>query len=530
MFSQDETRSSIPDQDMLEIYQESLELPSLGQIIKGVVERIEPEEVYINVGFKVEGTCKTEEFKDSSGNVNIKIGDIVDVYVEKANYKAGIIRLSWKKAIESLVWSKLEKAYNEKEEIRGKVIKKVKGGLEVDLGVPAFLPSSHVELKAKRNLEKYIGRELGLKIIKFNKKKENVIVSRKVLLEEELQRKKKELLDSLEEGSVVYGVVKSIMDYGAFVDLGGIDGLLHLQDMSWGKINHPKELIRVGQKIKAKVIKFEREKEKIALGIKQLKEDPWNFVYEKYPPGKKVKGKVVSMVNFGAFVELEEGVEGLLHITEMSWKKIKNPKEVLNINDIVEVVILDVEPDQRRISLSLKQAGENPWSIIASKYKPGEKVRGIVRNITDFGAFVEIEEGVEGLVHLSDVTRKPIKHPSEILKSGEEVEVVIIAMDVQRQKLSLSMKDLEPDEWDNFVTRHEVSDVIEGKVKRIADFGVFVMVAEGVEGLVHISEIPRAPDQRIERMFKVGDDVKVKIIRIDKDSRKLGLSMKDLDY
>lgn len=529
MFSPDETHGNIPDNELLELYQESLDLPTAGSIIKGVVERIEPEKIYINVGFKIEGTCMTEEFKDSEGNLNITIGQEVEIFVEKANYKTGIIRLSRKKALEILIWNKLEKAYKNKEEVKGKVVKKVRGGLEVDLGVPAFLPSSQVDIKIKRNLEKFIGREFLLRIIKFNRKKENIIVSRKVILEEEQEKKKNEILSTIEEGSIVYGVVKSLTEYGAFIDLGGIDGLLHIQDMSWGRINHPKEILRVGQRIKAKVIKFEKEKEKIALGLKQMREDPWNYVYEKYPPGKKVKGKVVSIVSFGAFVELEEGVEGLLHITEMSWKKIKNPKEVLEVNDIVEVAVMEVNLDQKRISLSLKQVVENPWNTIALKYKVGEKIRGKVRNITDFGAFVEVEEGVEGLIHLSDITRKPINHPSEVLKTDMEVETVIIALDSQRQKLSLSMKDLEPDEWNNFVEKHELYEVLEGVVKRIADFGIFVMVAEGVEGLVHISEIPKAPSQRIQRMFKVGDTVKVRIIRIDKDTKKLGLSMKDLE-
>lgn len=529
MFSQDETHGSKPNEDLLELYQESLELPSAGTIIKGVIERIEPEETYINVGFKIEGTCKTEEFKDTEGKLEVKVGQEVEVLVEKANYKAGIIRLSRKKAKELLIWNKLEKAFKNKEEVRAKVLKRVKGGLEVDLGVIAFMPSSQVDLKTRRNLDKYIGREFPVKIIKFNRKKENIIVSRKVILEEELEKQKRDTLESLEEGKVVYGIVKNITDYGAFVDLGGIDGLIHLQDMSWGRISHPKEILRVGQKIKAVVIKYEKDKEKIALGLKQLKEDPWNLVYEKYPPGKKVKGKVVSVVSFGAFVELEEGVEGLLHITEMSWKKVKNPKEVLDVGDEVEVVILEVNLDQKRISLSLKQVGENPWNTLAAKYKVGDRIKGKVRNITDFGAFIEVEEGIEGLVHLSDITRKPINHPSEVLKSDMEVEAVIIAIDPQRQKLSLSMKDLEPDEWDNFISKYEISDVLEGIVKRIADFGVFVMVGEGVEGLVHVSEIPKAPNQRVERMFKVGEKVKVRIIRIDRDTKKLGLSMKDVE-
>lgn len=529
MYSQDETHGPKHNEDLLELYQESLELPSAGTVIKGVVERIEPEETYINVGFKIEGTCKTEEFKDQEGNLDVKVGQEVEVLVEKANYKAGIIRLSRKKAKELMIWNTLEKAFKNKEEVRAKVLKRVKGGLEVDLGVMAFMPSSQVDLKTRRNLDKYIGREFTVKIIKFNRKKENIIVSRKVILEEEAEKKKKDTLDSIEEGKVVYGTVKSLTEYGAFVDLGGIDGLIHLQDMSWGRINHPKEILRVGQKIKAVVIKYERDKEKIALGLKQLKEDPWNLVYEKYPPGKKVKGKVVSIVSFGAFVELEEGVEGLLHITEMSWKKIKNPKEVLDVGDEVEVVVLDVNLDQKRISLSLKQVGENPWNTLAQRYKVGDRIKGKIRNITDFGAFVEVEEGVEGLVHLSDITRKPLNHPSELLQTDMEVEAVIIAIDPQRQKLSLSMKDLEPDEWDNFVSKHEISDVLEGVVKRITDFGVFVMVDEGVEGLVHVSEIPKAPNQRVERMFKVGEKVKVRIIRIDRDTKKLGLSMKDVE-
>jgi small subunit ribosomal protein S1 len=529
MFTADDPQNPVKQDELLEMYQEALEVPSAGSVVHGKVVRIQSEYVFIDVGFKGEGICKTEEFKDEQGNLTIQTGDEVDVLVEKASLAQGVVILSKSKAHEMLVWKKLEAAFKDGTPVNAKVLKKVKGGLEVDIGVPAFMPASQADARMRRNLDPLLGQDLQVKIVKLNRRRENVVVSHRDVMEQETRQKKEELFTHLEEGVDMEGTVKSMTEYGAFVDLGGIDGLLHVSDISWGRIGHPKEMLKIGQQVQVRVLKFDRESEKISLGMKQLTEDPWIVAFEKYPPGKRITGKIVNLAPYGAFVELEPGVEGLLHVSEMSWKRIKNPSQVLTPGDQVEVVVTEVNPEQKRISLSLKQMETNPWDLIASKYKVGDRVKGKIRNLTDFGAFVELEEGVDGLVHVSDISRKTVGHPSEALQRGDEVEAVIIALDAQRQRISLSVKDLLPDEWDHFVASHEIGDILPGRVKRITEFGVFVEVAAGVEGLVHVSEIPKAPNQRIERMFKIGDEVKVRIIRVDKEARRLGLSMKDLE-
>jgi len=529
MFTADDQQTPAQQEELLEMYQEALEVPSAGSVVHGKIVRIQPEYVFIDVGFKGEGICRTEEFKDAEGNVTMKVGDEVDVLVEKASLAQGVVILSRRKAHDIIIWKKLEEAFRNNETVTGMVVKKVKGGLEVNIGVAAFMPASQADLRMRRNLDPLIGQELTVRIVKLNRRRENVVVSHRDVVEQESKHKKEELFSRLEEGADIEGTVKSMTEYGAFIDLGGIDGLLHVSDISWGRLNHPKEMLRVGQQVSVRVLRFDRESEKISLGMKQLTEDPWLVAFEKYPPGKRVTGRIVNLAPYGAFVELEPGVEGLLHVSEMSWKRIKNPSQVLTAGDAVEVVVTEVNPEQKRISLSLKQMETNPWDLIASKYKVGDRVKGKVRNLTDFGAFVELEEGVDGLVHVSDLSRKMVGHPSESVQRGDEVEAVIIALDPQRQRISLSVKDLMPDEWDHFVETREIGDIIVGQVKRITEFGVFVEVANGVEGLVHVSEIPKAPNQRIERMFKIADEIKVRIIRVDREARRLGLSMKDME-
>lgn len=531
MFTPDDPQSQnpTPQDELLEMYQEALEVPSAGSIVHGKVVRIQSDAVFIDVGFKGEGICRTEEFKNEQGELIIQVGDEVDVLVEKASLAQGVVILSRRKAKDVMVWKNLENAFKDGTSVTARVMRKVKGGLEVDLGVPAFMPASQVDLRMRRNLDAYIDKDLPVRIVKINRRRENIVVSHREVLEAETKHKKAELFTTLEEGAELDGTVKSMTEYGAFVDIGGIDGLLHVSDISWGRVGHPKEVLKIGQTVRVKVMKFDRETEKISLGMKQLMSDPWSLAYEKYPAGKRVSGRIVNLAPYGAFVELEPGIEGLLHVSEMSWKRIKNPSQVLTQGDIVEVVVTEVNTEQKRISLSLKQMEANPWDALASKYKVGDRVKGKVRNLTDFGAFVEFEEGVDGLVHVSDLSRKNVGHPSEVLQRGDEVEAVIIAIDPQRQRISLSIKDCQPDEWDGFVASHDIGDVLPGTVKRITEFGIFVEVANGVEGLVHVSEIPKAPTQRIERMFKIADEIRVRIIRVDKEARRLGLSMKDLE-
>jgi len=426
------------------------------------------------------------------------------------------------------VWEEVERAYNTGQVITGRVIERIKGGLAVDIGVRAFLPGSLVDIRPVRNLDSLRGKEFRMRVIKVNKRRGNIVLSRKAVLEEENQEKKKKTLETLEEGKRVKGVVKNITGYGAFLDLGGIDGLLHITDMSWGRINHPSELFAVGDEVEIVVLKFDRQTERVSLGFKQLKADPWDKVGDKYPSGTRIKGKVVSLTDYGAFVELEEGVEGLIHVSEMSWtKKVKHPSKILNIGDTVDAVILDVDLKQRRLSLGLKQTEPNPWEMIADKYEVGSRIKGKVRNLTDFGAFVEVEEGIDGLIHISDLSwTRRIKHPSEVLKKGDEVEAMILKIDAENQRLSLGLKQLGPNVWDDFFANHKVGDTIVGRIVRLTDFGAFVEIAEGVEGLVHVSELSEDRIEHPKDRFSVDQVVRAKVIKMDSGERKIGLSIK----
>jgi small subunit ribosomal protein S1 len=513
---------------LLDMYDVSFKNFAEGEVVKGVVLQVSESEVIVDVGYKSEGIIPIEEFRDETGKISIKVGDRVDVLLEKTEDKEGYVVLSKEKAEKMKVWDDVERAYQERRVVIGRVIERVKGGLAVDIGVRAFLPGSQVDLRPVRNLDSLKGQELRMRVIKVNKKRGNIVLSRKAVLEEENAEKKRDTLETLEEGKVLMGTVKNITEYGAFVDLGGLDGLLHITDMSWGRINHPSEVLNVGDEIKVQVLKFDRETERVSLGYKQLRADPWTTATLKYPAGSRIKGKVVSLTDYGAFVELEEGVEGLIHVSEMSWsKKVKHPSKILTVGQEVECVVLGIDQEAHRISLGLKQTETNPWSQLVEKYPVGSKIKGKVRNLTEFGAFVEVEEGIDGLIHISDLSwTKRVKHPSEVLKKGDVVEAVVLNIDAENQRLSLGLKQLATDIWDEFFSHHKVGDIVEGKIVRLTNFGAFVELHEGIEGLVHISELDEKRIEKPEEQFKAGDTFPMKIIKMQDGERKVGLSIK----
>src|SRR5438876_2030069 len=513
---------------LLDMYDVSFKNFAEGEVVKGIVLQVSESEVIVDVGYKSEGIIAIEEFRDETGKVNVKQGDTVDVLLEKTEDKEGYVVLSKEKAEKMKVWDDVERAYQERRIVTGRVIERVKGGLAVDIGVRAFLPGSQVDLRPVRNLDSLRGQELRMRVIKVNEKRGHIVLSRKAVLEEENAEKKRDTLETLEEGKVLMGTVKNITEYGAFVDLGGIDGLIHISDLSWGRINHPSEVLNVGDEIKVQVLKFDRESERVSLGYKQLKADPWTTATLKYPVGVRVKGKVVSLTDYGAFVELEEGVEGLIHVSEMSWsKKVKHPSKVLTVGQEVECQVLGIDQEAHRISLGLKQVESNPWSQLVEKYPIGSKIKGKVRNLTEFGAFVEVEEGIDGLIHISDLSwTKRVKHPSEVLKKGDVVEAVVLNIDAENQRLSLGLKQLATDMWDEFFAHHKAGDIVEGKIVRLTNFGAFVELHEGIEGLVHVSELDEKRIEKPEEQFKPGNVFAMKIIKINETEKKIGLSIK----
>ena len=529
-----ETESMEADQEMspqeyehlLAQYEDSFKNLQEGQIIRGRVLSVTESEVIVDIGYKSEGIIPVSEFTDFSGQVTVKPGDSVDVLLERTEDQNGYVVLSKDKAEKMKVWDEVEKSYRSGSTVRGRVIDRIKGGLAVDIGVKAFLPGSLVDVKPVKNLEALRGKELEFKVISVDKKRGNIVLSRKAVVEIEQEAKKRDTLQLLEEGRVLRGNVKNLTDYGAFVDLGGLDGLLHVTDMSWGRVNHPSDLVKVGDEIDVVVLKFDRETERVSLGTKQLTEDPWSHVPERYPPGSRVTGRVSNVTDYGAFVELEEGVEGLVHVSEMSWsKKVKNPSKVVSPGDTVEAIVSDVNPEARRISLSLKDTLPDPWEGVLEKYTIGSRVQGKVRNLTDFGAFVEIEEGVDGLVHVSDMSwTKRIKHPSEVLKKGDDVEAIITSIDQENRRISLSIKEFQPNDWQTFKEKHQVGDVVEGAVTRVADFGVFVQIDGLVEGLMHVSETGLPRGSKPQEHFHEGDAIRARILRIDDAEMKVGLS------
>jgi small subunit ribosomal protein S1 len=529
-----ETEQELSPQEyehLLAQYEDSFKNLQEGQIIRGRVLAITPSEVIVDIGYKSEGIISLSEFTDFSGQVTVQVGDPVDVLLERTEDQNGYVVLSKDKAEKMKVWDEVEKSYRSGSTVRGRVIDRIKGGLAVDIGVKAFLPGSLVDVKPVKNLESLRGKDLEFKVISVDKKRGNIVLSRKAVVEVEQEARKKETLQLLEEGRVLRGTVKNLTDYGAFVDLGGLDGLLHVTDMSWGRVNHPSDLVKVGEEIEVVVLKFDRETERVSLGTKQLTEDPWAHVPEKYPAGSRVTGRVTNVTDYGAFVELEEGVEGLVHVSGMSWsKKIKNPSKVVSPGDTVEAVVSDVNPEARRISLSLKDTLPDPWESVSQKYSVGSRVSGKVRNLTDFGAFVEIEEGVDGLVHVSDMSwTRRIKHPSEVLKKGDDVEAIITSIDQDNRRISLSIKEFQPNDWQAFKEKHQPGDVVDGVVTRIADFGVFVQIEGLVEGLMHVSETPLARGQKPQDHYREGEAIRARILRIEDPEMKVGLSGLNLE-
>ena len=517
---------------LLDLYDSSFRNIAEGEVVKGTVLKVTPSEVIVDVGYKSEGIIPVDEFVDETGQITVQPGDTVDVLLERTEDREGYVVLSREKAEKMKIWDEVEKAYAERKVVIGRVIERIKGGLAVDIGVRAFLPGSQIDVRPVRNLDALRGQELRMRVIKVNKKRGNIVLSRKVLLEEENAEKKKHTLDTLAEGKVLTGVVKNITDYGAFIDLGGIDGLLHITDMSWGRVSHPSELFKVNDEIDVIVLKYDPSTERVSLGHKQLKNDPWSNVIERYPVGARMGGKVVSLTDYGAFVELEPGVEGLIHVSEMSWsKRVKHPSKILNVGDTVDAMVLGVDPGARRISLGLKQVESNPWHELTERYPIGTTITGKVRNLTEFGAFVEVEEGIDGLIHISDMSwSKRLKHPSEVLKKGDSVEAMVLNIDAENQRLSLGLKQLQTDVWDEFFSQHNVGDLVEGKVVRLTNFGAFVELAEGIEGLIHVSEFDDSQhagkEEKLE--LKVGESYQMKIIKLIPSERKVGLSIRAL--
>lgn len=494
-------------------------------IVNGTVVKITDKHVVVDIGLKSEGLIPLDQVVDIHGQPKFQVGDVVEVVVEREEPEGGYL-VSYEKALRHKVWDTLELAATEKTPVKGMVLSRVKGGLTVDIGIKAFLPGSQVEVRPVRNLDGYIGTEIEVRVIKLNKKRGNVVISRKDLLEEEVNAKKAVTLQTLEEGSVLTGTVKNLTDYGAFVDLGGLDGLLHITDMSWGRLTHPRDLVNVGDEIQVKVLKFDKDKQRVSLGFKQLTPDPWLDAIERYPIGAQVRGRVLSVTDYGAFVELEQGIEGLVHVSEMTWsKRMKHPSKLVKPGDEVDTIILSVNPTDRRISLGMKQLQDNPWEQLEDKYPTGAVVEGRVRNLTDFGAFIEIEDGIDGLVHVSNLSwTKRIKHPSEVLKKGERVKAIVLGVEPENRRLSLGVKQLQPDVWDTFFAQHRVGDVIHGKVLRTAQFGAFVEIAEGVEGLCHVSEAVDANHKPVH--LDVDSEHDFKIVKMNQDEKKVGLSIR----
>jgi len=514
---------------LLDLYDNSFRHIAEGEVVKGTVLKVTETEVVVDVGFKSEGIIAVDEFLDENRQITVQPGDVVDVLLERTEDREGYVVLSREKAEKMKIWDEVEKAYSEKKVVVGRVIERIKGGLAVDIGVRAFLPGSQIDVRPVRNLDALKGQDLRMRVIKVNKKRGNIVLSRKVLLEEENAEKKKHTLETLAEGKVLRGVVKNITDYGAFIDLGGIDGLLHITDMSWGRVGHPSEVLKVNDEIDVIVLKYDPATERVSLGHKQLVADPWSAVSERYPVALRVSGKVVSLTDYGAFIELEPGVEGLIHVSEMSWsKRVKHPSKILNVGDGVDAMVLGVDATARRISLGLKQVEQNPWHDLAEKYPVGTRIKGKVRNLTEFGAFVEVEEDIDGLIHISDMSwSKRIKHPSEVLKKGDVVDAMVLNIDAENQRLSLGLKQLATDIWDDFFSRHHVGGTIEGKVVRMTNFGAFVELDEGIEGLIHVSEFDDTHGQeKID--LQVGETYQMKIIKLSPAERKIGLSIRAL--
>ena len=529
----DETKAAAgreEDMGFRELYEQSLQTLQLGEVVEGKVVQINPDTIMVDVGWKTEGYIPAKELRDAEGNINIAVGDTVEVLVDRRDGDGNLV-LSKDKAARLKIWDEVKYACENNTMMTGTIIERVKGGLSVDIGIPAFLPGSQVDIRPIRDLDQFVGQKLLFNVIKYDRKRNNVVLSRRAILEKQREEEKRATLENIEEGKIVEGTIKNITDYGIFIDLGGIDGLLHITDISWGRISRPADSFSKGQKVHVKVLSFDRERERVALGLKQLAENPWETIQEKYPVGAIMPGRVVNLTDYGAFVELEPGVEGLVHISEMFWtREIRHPSKVLSPGQQVQVMILEVKNEEKRISLGLKQTMSNPWETLKEKYPVGTVIRGVVRNITNFGVFVGIEDGIDGLIHLSDISWiQKVKHPSDVFKKGQEIEAMVLNVDVENEKFSLGVKQIEKNPWEEFTVKYGTGAVVSGKVTNITDFGIFVEIEEGIEGLVHISELSQKRVKSASEIFAVGDEVTATIKSIDSKGRKIRLSIKDYE-
>ena len=513
-----------------EIFEASLRSIEAGEVVKGTIVEIDNDSVTVDIGFKSEGIIPLMEFKDAAGDTTVSKGDDVDVYVESIGDENGELRISYQRARESVVWRAIEEAFKDGGTVQGTVVGRVKGGLKVDIGVPAFLPGSHVDIRPSRSLDQYIGETSDFGVIKCNRARGNVVVSRKNLLEKEREAQRHETLGVLEEGVILEGTVKNVTDYGAFVDLGGIDGLLHVTDMAWGRVSHPSKIVSPEQVVKVVVLKYDADSHRISLGMKQLNDDPWLTIAERLFPGSRVTGKVVSLTDYGAFVEVEDGVEGLVHVSEMSWTaRVNHPSKIVSVGDEVEVVVLALDPENRRISLGLKQVTPNPWEMLPVDHPVGTTLKGKVTSITEFGAFVSVADGIDGLIHVSDMHwTKKVKHPSEVLNKGDEVEAVVLQIDIGQERLSLGLKQLATDPWSDMSNRYPVGARVNGKITNVTDFGVFVEIEDGVEGMIHVSQLSRDRVENPRDVFQPGTGIEAEVTQIDTRDRRIGLSIRSL--
>jgi len=513
-----------------ELYEQSLQSVQMGGVLTGKVVQINADNVMVDVGWKTEGYIPARELRDDQGNITINVGDEIEVLVDRRDQDGNLV-LSRDKAAKIKIWDDVKLACEQNAPVKGTVIERVKGGLSVDIGIPAFLPGSQVDIRPVRDLDRYVGQSYLFNVLKYDRKRNNVVLSRRTILEKEREAEKFDTLQNIEEGKIVEGVIKNITDYGLFIDLGGIDGLLHVTDISWGRITRPSDHFSKGEKIRVKVLSFDREKERVALGLKQLALNPWETIKDKYPIHSVLEGRVVNLTDYGVFVELETGVEGLIHVSEMFWtREIKHPSKVLSIGQHIQVMILDINTETKRISLGLKQTTANPWETLKLKYPEGSVIKGVIRNITNFGIFVGVEEGIDGLIHMSDISWKQrVKHPSEMFKKGQEIEAMVLNIDVEHEKFSLGLKQIEKNPWEELSVRYPAGSIVSGKVTNMTDFGIFVEIEEGIEGLVHISELSARRVKSSSELFAVGDSVSAIVKNVDPKSRKIRLSIKDYE-
>jgi small subunit ribosomal protein S1 len=529
---EEESIEDTQDSDsFMRLYEESLKSIKEGEVVAGEIVQVDKEYVLVDIGYKSEGQINIREFIDAEGNLAANVGDKIEVLLERREDDEGVIRLSKEKAAKIKVWDKIREIYENDGTVKGTILSRVKGGLSVDIGLQAFLPGSQVDLRPIRDMDSLVGMEHEFKIVKYNKRRGNIVLSRRAILEAERVALKDKTLDIIEEGAVLRGIVKNITDYGLFIDLGGIDGLVHITDMSWGRVGHPSEMHKAGDEIEVKVLSFDKERERVSLGIKQLVPDPWSQVEKEYPIGARITGRVVSLTDYGAFVEVEQGVEGLIHVSEMSWtRKVRHPSQLLSIGDMVEAIVLNMDISKKRISLGMKQVAPNPWDVIEEKYPVGTTIEGKIKNITDFGAFIGIDEGIDGLVHISDISwTKRIRHPSEVYEKGQEVRAVVLSIDKNSERFSLGIKQLAPDPWDEIPVKFKPGTRVTGTVTNVTDFGLFLELEEGIEGLVHVSEISSDKKGNPLSRFQIDDVIQAKVINVSREEKKIGLSIRKLD-